>query len=483
MFDQRSAPRRLRPWRSLALTITVLAVFSVTGQERTATLPKVRISPDGRGFRAADRDYRPFGLTYFRPGTGWAPQLWKQYDADATRADFARMKELGVNCVRVFLSYGSFLTETNALAPEGVAKFDQFLAMAEQAGVYVHPTGPDHWEGTPGWARADRIADEQVLTALENFWSLFAARYRGRNVIFAYDLRNEPEVGWDSPALRRKWNDWLDRKYSAPANVARSWGQPDRELQPGAIPVPEAKDRPGNPELLDYQRFREDVADDWTRRQVNAIKRADPNALVTVGLIQWSIPVLLPRVAHYSGFHPARQARYLDFLEVHFYPLEHGFYEYANAQDELRNLAYLDCVVRETARPGKPVVIGEFGWYGGGKPTIDGGRHPAASEEQQARWCRRAIETTQSHAVGWLNWGFYDHPEARDVTQFTGLLTADGRLKAWGQEFARLAQRPLGPWPLPRVSVSALDWEACLTSTAAANQVREEYIKRFAPSE
>jgi hypothetical protein len=72
-----------------------------------------------------------------RPGTGWAPQVWKQFDADATRQDFVRMKELGVNCVRVFLSYGSFLMETNRLMAEGLAKFDQFLEIAEQAGIYV----------------------------------------------------------------------------------------------------------------------------------------------------------------------------------------------------------------------------------------------------------------------------------------------------------------------------------------------------------
>ena len=33
----------------------------------------------------------------------------------------------------------------DALAPEGLAKFDQMLALAEEAGLYVHPTGPDHW--------------------------------------------------------------------------------------------------------------------------------------------------------------------------------------------------------------------------------------------------------------------------------------------------------------------------------------------------
>jgi len=28
-------------------------------------------------------------------------------------------------------------------------KFDQFLEIAEASGIYVHPTGPEHWEGPP----------------------------------------------------------------------------------------------------------------------------------------------------------------------------------------------------------------------------------------------------------------------------------------------------------------------------------------------
>ena len=67
------------------------------------------------------------------------------------------MKALGVNCVRVFLSHGSLFMEPNALAADGLAKFDRFLALAEEAGIYVHPTGPDHWEGLPGWAKGDRV--------------------------------------------------------------------------------------------------------------------------------------------------------------------------------------------------------------------------------------------------------------------------------------------------------------------------------------
>ena len=201
----------------------------------------------------------------------------------------------------------------------------------------------------------DRIADERTLHRLEMFWQEFAARYRHRAVIFAYDLRNEPEVLWDTPPLREKWNRWAQAKHGSIETLVGAWGVTNRALSFGSLSAPQSENA-SERELLDYQLFREDIAAEWTRRQVAAIKAADPQALVTVGLIQWSVPSLLPRVEHYSGFRPERQARLLDFLEIHFYPLDRGTYEYRNDEEEARNLAYLESVVSEAARPGKPVV-------------------------------------------------------------------------------------------------------------------------------
>jgi hypothetical protein len=445
-------------------------------------LPRIQIARDGRTFEtSAGQPFVPFGVNYFRPGTGWAPQVWKQFDVEATRQDFARMKRQGVNCVRVFLTFGSFCPEAGKLSPDGLAKFDQFLEIAEQAGIYVHPTGPDHWEGLPEWARGDRIADEKFLRSLEEFWRQFAARYRGRSVLFAYDLLNEPEVRWDTPAMRERWNPWLTRRYATSQEMAAAWKVGPDGLQPGQLPAPEPKDAPGDRRLLDYQRFREDVADEWTRRQVTAIKSGDPNALVTVGLIQWSVPALIAHPGHYSAFRPDRQAKLLDFLEIHFYPLADGAYEYGGSEAERRNLAYLESVVREVAAAGKPVVLAEFGWYGGGKPTFDGGRHPAATEEQQAQWCRRVVETTAGLAVGWLNWGFYDHPGARDVTELIGLVTAEGKVKRWGEDFQQLAARFQGQ-RIPAQTLGlrpTLDWDAGVTSAQAGRQFRDAYLKAF----
>ena len=445
-------------------------------------LPKVRIAKDGRSFETdAGNPFVPFGVNYYRPGTGWAPQVWKQFDAETTRKDFARMKELGVNCARVFLTYHSFYCDPGVLNTEGLAKFDQFLGLAEKAGIYVHPTGPEHWEGPPNW-RPVAVADQRTLQYTEQFWKLFAARYRGRHVIFAYDLKNEPTIDWQNEIIPPQWNAWLEKRYGSIEKLAAAWGSTNQP-QFGKITVPPPKNALRNHELLDFQSFREYLADEWTRRQVVAIKSADPEALTTVGFLQTSVPSRFwDGIVDYTGFRPERQAKFLDFLEIHFYPSERRGYEYKSEDDELANLAYLEGIVREVARPGKPVVLAEFGWYGGvEKPKFDKGAHPIGTEEQQAKYLRRVIETSAGFVVGWLNWGFYDHPGADDCSELTGLLRVDGTTKAWGKTFqelsahysgTRIAPATIGPRP-------ALDWEACTTSSASARSFRDQYFKAF----
>lgn len=448
------------------------------------SLPKILVAANGKGFVTENgRPWVPIGVNYYRPGTGWAPQVWKQFDAEATAHDFQRMRELGVNCVRVFLTYGSFLQEPDHLDPQGLRKLDRFLEIAEEAGIYVHPTGPDHWEGLPEWARGDRIADPSILRALESFWEQLAARYQNRHVIFAYDLLNEPAVAWDSTAMLAQWNAWLKHHYPDRDAIAKAWGKTPPTASPGTIAIPTPNASPHDPQLLDFQHFRETVADNWTRRQTAAIRRTDPHAMVTVGLIQWSVPALLPGIRHYSGFNPHRQAEFLDFMEIHFYPLADGFYEYSE-NGRQQNLAYLESVVREVARAKRPVVLAEFGWYGGGQLTINNGRHPPASETDQADWCRSVVNLSAGLASGWLNWGLYDQPEARDVSQLTGLLTADGKTKAWGRAFHSLAESyAQNPPPIRELnSRPDLDWDQCLTSPEAARQYRDRYLQAFTNS-
>ncbi len=444
------------------------------------SMDRPRIGADGRSFVADGKPYAPFGVNYYRPGTGWAPQVWKAFDPAATASDFDILQDLGANCVRVFLTFGSFTTEAGEPSSEGFDRLDAFLDIAEERGLRVHPTGPDHWEGLPSWARTDRIADDIVLDALERFWAEASRRYRGRGALFAYDLLNEPSVGWDTDAMRPKWRAWVQEQYGSASAAATAWGTPG---PPGGDPpVPAPEPAPGSLHLLAYQRFRESIADEWTRRQAVAIREGDPDALVTVGAIQWAIPYLLPSMPHYAAFRPSRQAAFLDFLSFHFYPLAEGMYQYDGAGARDANLAYVEAVAREVSAPGKPVVVGEFGWYGGGSlPIRNGQRTREATGQDQADWCAGLIDATRGLAAGWLNWGMYDQPEATDVSALTGLLTADGDLKEWGREFRSLASGITagadGPDERP-----SFDWDRFITDVDAAREYRAAYVEAYRAS-
>ena len=144
----------------------------------------------------------------------------------------------------------------------------------------------------------------------------------------------------------------------------------------------------------------------------------------------------------------------------------------------MAQLSMLESMARECTKPGLPLVIAEFGWYGGGDlPNQKSGSAKPATEEQQARWCQRLVEVTAPLACGWLNWGMYDHPEAKDVSVFTGLFTAEGKEKAWGRTFQQLALRfqaipPSFAFP----NRPDLPWDECIVDGDAMERFRLSYL-------
>ena len=82
-----------------ALACLLLGAVGAAGARVEAAtaraLPRIQVAPGGRTFiTEAGRPFVPFGVSYYRPRTGWAPQLWKQFDAEGTRADFAKLRDL-----------------------------------------------------------------------------------------------------------------------------------------------------------------------------------------------------------------------------------------------------------------------------------------------------------------------------------------------------------------------------------------------------
>jgi endo-1,4-beta-mannosidase len=455
------------PW---ALTGTCLAIILLgaagpaSGQAIQARpeMGLIAVSADGESFveRPSGRPYVPFGVNYYDPNTGWAPKIWRQFHPDRVAKHFEVMRGLGVNCARVFLTAATFQPDVNTIDERTLAKLDTFIGIARQSGIRLILTGPDHWEGSPAYWKPDRFAGTQALKALDNFWGTIGKRYRNEPAIFAWDLLNEPHMPWSAPTWRPLWNQWLQAKYGDWDKLKTAWtGEIKASDSWGNVAVPEDKAIKGNPRLLDWQLFREHLADEWVRRQVQAIREADPTHLATVGYIQWSYPLVRggnPSV--YAAFNPRRQARWLDFLCMHFYPLLGKPLESKEAGD--RNLAYLQSTLAY-CHVGKPVVLEEFGWYGGG--AVRG--QPPLTEDEQDRWIVAEIEATRHLANGWLSWPFADTPTSTDMSKFGGLVRSDLTPKPWAKSFAKYASN-LTTLPQPAPPLPAFDVAASLTAAA-----------------
>ncbi|HON90715.1 MAG TPA: beta-galactosidase [Sedimentisphaerales bacterium] len=420
------------------------------------------VNTDGKGFveQSSGAPYVPFGTNYYDPHTGWAPKIWRRFDPNEVSRHFQVMSDLGVNCARIFLTAATFQPDVNAVDESALKKLDTLIGIARRSGVRLILTGPDHWEGVPAYWKPDRFAGEQALQALENFWRVLGTRYRGEPAIFAWDLLNEPHLPWFVENWRPAWGKWLQTKYGTREAMRAAWPNNLGEQEDwGNIAVPEDKAEAGNPRLLDLQLFREHLADQWVRRQVEAIRKADPTHLVTVGYIQWSYPLVRTgNPSLYAAFNARRQSQWLDFICMHFYPLLGRPFESQQAWD--RNLAYLQAVLAY-CHVGKPVVLGEYGWYGGGAPR----NLPSLTENEQARWIVAEIEASRPVATGWLSWPFADTPDSTDMSKFGGLVRLDLTLKPWGERFKSYASQPTTlPRPTPRLP--AFDFAQALTLPA-----------------
>jgi hypothetical protein len=154
----------------------------------------------------------------------------------------------------------------------------------------------------PAWY--DAMSQEERWAAQANFWKALAARGAKSTAVFCYDLMNEPV----SPGGPTK--EWLAGDLGGKHYVQFI------SLDPKGIE-------------------KSTLALKWTEQLSAAIRKEDPNALVTVGLI----PL-------WSGFDPKDFTEALDFISIHVYP-EKG------KVDEALKLV-------EKHSVGRPIVIEEM---------------------------------------------------------------------------------------------------------------------------
>ncbi len=434
----------------------------------------------------------PMGCNYYDPGTGgWPPKIWKKFNRTRARHHLRMMEDLGVNAIRVFVSWASFMPSKGKLVREALDKCSDLLSMAKDAGIRVNFTGPDFWEGYPKWLSPDdfvgyrHFIDPNYFDAHSTFWELFAAYYAEEETIYGFDLVNEPFMPWSNERMTKLWNNWLEEKIVSTPHLKKRWGKfAPKSLRQGKVSVPHNVRQRGSQFLVDYQTFREEMALRWVKNSVDAIRRVDKNHLITVGLHQSGFPLEEIIPSRYTAFNPHVLEPVLDYIALHWYPFGNPFTVSFLPHDLPGNLERSLATLSANARyhnTGKPLIMEEFSYYGGGSPIFWGGILPYRSEMEQDDFSRRYIETTLGSCAGWLNWPLVDTPLSTDTSAYGGFYRADGKLKQWGKTFKKLQQQlKVRHWKRKAATtVIPLSRMTALTDAHACDLIYQRCLKVF----
>ncbi|MDA0767397.1 MAG: cellulase family glycosylhydrolase [Verrucomicrobia bacterium] len=281
---------------------------------KEAPLEAIRVSDDGKGFvrGAAATKFVVWGVNYDHDGEGRLLDEYWEDEWETVVADFREIRELGANCVRIHLQFGMFMEGPDKAHAPALARLAKLVKLAEETRLYLDVTGLAcyHKKNIPAWY--DRLGEEERWAAQAVFWEAVAKVGAGSPAVFCYDLMNEPIL----PG-KEAGGEWLGGELGGKYFVQRI--------------------------SLDLKgRTREEVAEAWVVRMVEAIRKGDEEHLITVGVIPW--------VFAFGGgkplFHDPQVGKRLDFVAVHFYP-EKG--EVGKALEALK--AY---------ELGKPLVIEEM---------------------------------------------------------------------------------------------------------------------------
>jgi endo-1,4-beta-mannosidase len=331
---------------------------------------------------------------------------WSDFDADEVREEFALIKEIGLNVVRLFLLWDDFQPDPNSVNHEAVNNLVKVADIAANwsprwlLGGDLPPSVHRHWlrDVVSKGKKTDKgyrnmFHDEMALNATRLLLKTVVGALKDHPGVWMWNLGNEPDLfAWPN---------------SSDAGAA------------------------------------------WVREMVGLIKSIDSNHPVTIGL-------------HGDGLHRDNGLRIdkvyaqTDVAVIHSYPMYTPWARHPLDPD----FVPFTCALT-SALCGKPVLMEEFGGctaqpgeasYTWSWVETNGCEHDQfmANEDDFAEYIRQVLPNLQnSGATGAMLWCYADYvPELWDLPpcqnarheRFFGLVRPDGSLKPHAkviQEFAK----------------------------------------------
>lgn len=136
-----------------------------------------------------------------------------------TEADFITLKEEGVNCLRLPITYFEMANLDGTLKETAFDRLDWFIEEAAKHGIYTlidmhgafgSQNGKDHSGDITYPDQGDFFGKEENIQKTIKLWEAIAVRYNGNEWVAGYDLLNEP-----GGALGTEQFEVYDRIYKA----------------------------------------------------------------------------------------------------------------------------------------------------------------------------------------------------------------------------------------------------------------------------
>ncbi len=265
-------------------------------------MPLSPVSLPGRYFLRGGKRFLPTGAHWVPAGAAldW-PLRW---DPASIEADFAKMKDLGFNTVRLDLFWAWFEPRPGVYNPEAFEQLDFLVKQAHRYEIYLHPAlfiggevGEAYWD-VPWRHGRHPHADPEMLRLQTEHAAELARRYKDEPAVLAWDLTDEPPY-------------WIVSESTTDA-----------------------------------------MAVNWTRLIAGALRRCDPNTPLCVG-------TSMEDVAH-GPFRPDIIAGEVDFFSAHPYSI----YTLGLFPDPMLSERGTYCGTFQTllsSGAGRPVMIHELG--------------------------------------------------------------------------------------------------------------------------
>lgn len=329
----------------------------------------VRVSPDNKGFvfMPSGQKFVPWGHNYAAEGLeDPAKRSWQKIEND-----FVDLKNMRANVARIHLQFPKFMDGPDKPNAAALKRLAQLLELAEKHGIYLDITGLACYRPEERAAWYDAMSDKDRWATQARFWELIATTCAKSPAVFCYDLANEPIV------LGERKDGWYTGRLGGFDFLQRL-------------------------SLDQHNRPRDEIALDWTRQMVAAIRKQDRQHLVTIGMLPaW-------------GVSQKAVGPELDFIAVHIYP------EKGKVAEAMRTLKQFDV--------GKPIVVEETFPLSCGVPEL-----------------RQFLLQSRGLAAGWIGQYPNESPaELESLRQSKKLTIPQAMYLSWIDLFREIGPEMLG---------------------------------------